>query len=118
MEEFDQQFKDLTWSVTLSNGVVVPLSNHSLTDPVEYKDRTSYTRDAVKRRLLEYKYQILAFIEGFNLSIPSSVFQIYTWNNLEEVITGINDIDISLLESLTMYACFSDLSIGLDIREA
>lgn len=104
MEEFDQQFKDLTWSVTLSNGVVVPLSNHSLTDPVEYKDRTSYTRDAVKRRLLEYKYQILAFIEGFNLSIPSSVFQIYTWNNLEEVITGINDIDISLLESLTMYA--------------
>ena len=75
---------------------------------VNFDNLKEYISLSKKMRTNEFITQIEYIKNGFNSVIPSSIFQVLNWRQLEEMVCGKNKLDIRDLKKHTKYEGFKE----------
>ncbi|KAF0693119.1 Aste57867_15865 [Aphanomyces stellatus] len=101
--ESDEYCKQFTFSTHLSDGTEVPLRVDGESQHVDYASRQEYVNLSFKKRLVESGPQLLALREGLSSVIPMEIAGLFTAKELETLICGRRQVDVSLLKQCTEY---------------
>lgn len=101
--EMQDVLQDLDWTYVRSDGRTVELIKGGLNRPVTISDIGQYLQLYVEARLLEGDAAIQAFRSGLNSIIPESAFYLMSWEDVERIVCGSRNIDISRLQENTDY---------------
>jgi len=88
---------------TNSAGKVVPLKEGGATLPVKFHNRFEYVRLVEEYHLHESSSQIEAIRQGMATIVPGRLVNLFTWQELEQRVCGIPDVDLVLLKKVTQY---------------
>jgi len=102
-ENFAFYFPDLYFTVVLSTGQTVELLPGGSSIPVTFARCGEYVALAEKCRLAEFQLQLAAICRGIMAIVPMEFLTMFTWRQLEVMVTGNPEIDIALLREKTMY---------------
>lgn len=91
------------YSATLSDGTVVDLIPNGKNIKVPYSKRQEYADMVIQARLNEANMQIEAVKNGFYKLIPQDAYSLFSWEEVEEDICGMHNIDIKALKAMTRY---------------
>lgn len=92
-----------TFTTVGSDGVEVELIKGGKKQPVTWERRHEYANMVEQYRLNELKTQILAIKEGLISIITPRFFPMFSWHELEMLICGSPDIDLTVLKKHTIY---------------
>ncbi|KAH9090669.1 hypothetical protein Ae201684P_014464 [Aphanomyces euteiches] len=101
--ESEEYCKQFTFTTHLSDGTEVPLRPDGESQHVDYESRLEYVNLSFKRRLSESNPQLLALREGLSSVIPMEIAGLFTPKELETLICGRRQVDVSLLKQCTEY---------------
>ncbi|KAJ3415141.1 hypothetical protein HDV05_005421 [Chytridiales sp. JEL 0842] len=104
-EEFD-----FTFSVDeVVNGKVVsrPLPGHRVTDAVTDKNKEEYIKLMVQYKVDKIVRKAAAFVSGFFSVIPKTAVKVFSSNDLELLLGGVTEIDVSDWKAHTTYSYHS-----------
>ena len=91
----------LAWTVRTSSGAVVPLEAGS--SEVSVGDVPNYLARALACRLSESASAAACVFRGLTSVVPTSTFQLFTWQELRDEVAGKEKLDIELLKRNTIF---------------
>lgn len=94
---------DLDFTTTLSDGHSVELVSGGAFIPVTLANLESYLRHMLQARVHESREALVLLKRGLNSILPVSALAIFTWQELEARLCGVDEIDVSLLRANTEY---------------
>jgi hypothetical protein len=104
-EEFDEYLGYLNWTTVLSDGrTQVELRNNGANMRVTYAQRHEYAARAIAARLSESALLLSCIREGLLSVIPRQCLRLLSWRELELRVCGRPTVDLSVLESHTVYS--------------
>ena len=71
--------------------------------PVTFATRLRYCDLAEQLRVHEFDVQVGAIKRGFSSIVPSRALTLFTWSELEVLVSGSPKIDVDLLKERTVY---------------
>lgn len=92
----------LMWTFNGSDGVERELYKGSSTRAVTYETRLEYCTALQAARLHEFDDQIEAITRGFQLVFPERILQLFTWDQLDVLVSGSPTIDIDMWKQQTI----------------
>lgn len=104
-------FSDLIFEVfttQLSHGVEVPICEGGADIDVTWSNRKHYCELVRKARLGESRQQAQAVLKGINSLLPSNLLPLFTHREIELMVCGAPDIDLSILRQHTRYGVTVD----------
>ena len=102
-DTFDYLFPDLFFTTESSCGVELELCKGGRRRRVTFDNSREYADRLERVRLTEFAPQIAALCRGMASIIPYDFLSIFTWRQLEVLITGSPEIDLQLLRDKTEY---------------
>ena len=106
-EEFEEKYK-LNFVIKNSNEEDIELKPEGEKYAVTLDNLKEYISLSKKMRVNEFVTQIGFIKKGFNSVIPSSIFQVLHWKQLEEMVCGKNTLDVRDLKKHTRYDGFNE----------
>ena len=106
-EEFEEKYK-LNFVIKNSNEQDIELKPDGEKYTVTLDNLKEYITLSKKMRVNEFSTQIEFIKKGFNSVIPSSIFQVLNWRQLEEMVCGKNNLDVRDLKKHTRYDGFNE----------
>ena len=106
-ENFEELYK-LNFIIKNSNEDDIELKPNGDKIKVNYDNLKDYIYFSKKLRINEFIEQIEFIKKGFNSVIPSSIFQVLNWRQLEEMVCGKNKLDVKDFKKHTEYDGFSE----------
>ena len=106
-ENFEELYK-LNFVIKNSNETDIELKPEGEKITVTYDNLKEYISLSKTMRINEFKNQIEFIKSGFNSVIPSSIFQVLNWRQLEEMVCGKNKLDVRDLKKHTKYEGFNE----------
>ena len=106
-DNFEELYK-LNFVIKNSNEGDILLKPDGDKIQVTYKNLKDYISLSKKMRTNEFITQINYIKSGFNSVIPSSIFQVLNWKQLEEMVCGKNKLDVRDLKKHTRYDGFNE----------
>jgi hypothetical protein len=101
-EEFDAAYAGVAFfSVSGSDGKDVELIPGGKQIPVTWSNRRDYCRMAERYRLHEIDLQLAAMRRGLACMVPLRILQLFTWQQVEELVAGKTEIDVAYLRANT-----------------
>jgi len=91
------------FTILTFDGRDVELKPNGAEVPVTLENRGEYVELALAYRLNEFKEQVAAMRKGLGTIIPVQLLPMFTWQQLERLVCGKREIDISLLKANTQY---------------
>jgi len=88
---------------TNSAGKIVPLKENGAATRVTFTNRFEYVRLVEEYHLRESSLQIEAIRAGLATIVPIRLVNLFTWQELEQRVCGIPDVDLVLLKKVTNY---------------
>ena len=108
----DIESMGLDFTVRLSDNRVKPLTRNGQHISVDHTNVQDYLLLAKKRRLEESKSAIASIIRGFACVVPLSVVRsLYTWNQLENEVCGVSELNVERLKTHTSWPAGLDASV-------
>ena len=104
---FEDYYK-LNFIIKNSNEADIELKPEGEKIQVTYENLKEYISLSKKMRINEFVKQIEFIKSGFNSVIPSSIFQVLNWKQLEELVCGKNKLDIRDLKKHTKYEGYKE----------
>ena len=98
-----QNVISLNFTTTSSDGRQILLKQNGDKINVTAKNRNEYVQLLREYRLNEFATQIDAIRRGLATIVPISLLPLFTWRQLELMVCGKREIDISLLRANTVY---------------
>jgi hypothetical protein len=112
--EFDEKFKgSLTFMYTRSDGEESELMPGGSKRVVTFANRLEYCDAVLHARLCEFDPQIRAMERGFFNVAPSTVLQLFSWDQVELLTCGSPIFDIELWKSKTEVSGVSAKTVSL-----
>lgn len=102
-DSFPFYFPDLWFTSLNSEGVQVELVPDGCNIQVTYHNCDEYVRLVQSYRLRECREQVAAIARGLNEIVPIHILSIFTWRQVEILVTGSPEINVDLLRSKTIY---------------
>jgi hypothetical protein len=106
-ENFEELYK-LNFIIKNSNEDDIELKPNGDKIKVTYDNLKDYIYFSKKLRINEFIEQIEFIKKGFNSVIPSSIFQVLNWRQLEEMVCGKNKLDVKDFKKHTEYDGFNE----------
>jgi hypothetical protein len=100
---FAEAFPGLTFVVTTSAGTTVDVIPGGSGIPVTFSNRLKYCEAVAHYRLHEFDTQIAALRRGIGHIVPLRVLSLFTWQELEYLVSGRPEIDVEVLKRFTGY---------------
>eukprot|EP00003_Mantamonas_plastica_P032754 TRINITY_DN905_c0_g1_i1.p1 TRINITY_DN905_c0_g1~~TRINITY_DN905_c0_g1_i1.p1 ORF type:complete len:276 (-),score=92.44 TRINITY_DN905_c0_g1_i1:284-1111(-) len=100
-------FEDIieeTFVTRNSAGEEIELVEGGKAKAVTFENRFEYVRLTEEVRLKEFETQMKAIRLGLATIVPARLLQLFTWNDLQERVCGIPDVDLVLLKKVTQYS--------------
>jgi hypothetical protein len=79
------------------------LGMHNMAFP-EFEQRDAFVAEVINHHLSKSKRQMDSIRKGICEIIPESVLSVISWDHLEQLVCGQNDIDIEMLQRHTEYS--------------
>jgi len=92
----DKYGTKLMWTYNGSDGVERELYKGSSTRAVTYETRLEYCTALQAARLQEFDDQVEALSRGFQSVFPERILQLFTWDQLEVLVSGSPTVDIDM----------------------
>ncbi|RHY28374.1 hypothetical protein DYB32_006025 [Aphanomyces invadans] len=102
-KDADEYCKQFTFTTHLSDGTEVALRPDGETQHVDYASRDAFVDLTFKKRLVESGPQLAALREGLSAVIPMEIAGLFTAKELETLVCGRREVDVSLLKQCTEY---------------
>mmetsp|Transcript_16193 Transcript_16193/g.40989 ORF Transcript_16193/g.40989 Transcript_16193/m.40989 type:complete len:272 (+) Transcript_16193:1597-2412(+) len=99
-ETFDDLFFE-TFVTRLSDGSEVPLMNDGENKPVTFAARGLFVDLALRARLNENCEAVECLKQGLASIIPAEAMSLFDWREVEDMINGVEGVDIELLRQHT-----------------
>ena len=106
-DNFEELYK-LNFVIKNSNETDIILKPDGEKIQVNFKNLKEYISLSKKMRTNEFITQINYIKSGFNSVIPSSIFQVLNWKQLEEMVCGNYKLDVRDLKKHTRYDGFNE----------
>jgi hypothetical protein len=102
-DDFAIAYPDLSFVTNDSEGDEVELMPGGRDVTVNYSNRILYCDMSEEYRLREFDIQVAGIIRGFTSIIPSRALKLFTWSELEILVSGRPDVDTAYLRERTVY---------------
>jgi E3 ubiquitin-protein ligase HERC2 len=96
-----------TFTTNSSDDRTVELVSHGATIDVTFETRHQYCDLVLQHRLHEFDRQAAAIREGLGTIVPLSLLSLFGWEQLEEMVCGVAEVNVQLLESIAEYSSCS-----------
>eukprot|EP01038_Epipyxis_sp_PR26KG_P004657 gene4657-6544_t len=93
-----------TFTTMTADNTIIDLITDGANVDVTFDSRHLYCDLVTQHRLHEFDVQAQAVREGLATIIPISLLNLFTWNELEIMVCGVPEVDVSLLESTAEYS--------------
>lgn len=103
-EVFESIFVEYPFTVHTSDSREMPLLPNADTTLVTPQNLSQYFELAIQYRLHEFDRQVAAVRSGLAQIVPITLLNLFTGHQLETLVCGQQEIDVSLLESITEYS--------------
>ena len=100
---------ELTFSSKTLSGERIELIRGGFDKFVMWIDRAEYCDMVLKAHIKEFDLAISNIRQGLSSQLPPAVLSLLTWRELEEMVCGRPDLDVSSLKSITTYSGYSPL---------
>jgi hypothetical protein len=110
--DFEQALpEDVCFTTTTGDGATeVELVPGGATKRVTFSNRAEYSELVIQFRIHEFDAQLAAIRRGLATVIPLHTLQLFTWQQIEELIAGKPEIDLEYLKAHTEYRGYSPSS--------
>jgi hypothetical protein len=104
--------EDVCFTTTSSDGIgneieLIPGGSYK---KVNYHNRSEYSSLVIQFRIHEFDRQLAAIRRGLATVIPLHTLQLFTWQQVEELVAGKPEIDLDYLKKHTEYRGYSPTS--------
>lgn len=103
VEALESLLEDFSWKSRRSDGSLVDLASRCCDGKVRASQVPAFLSAWEVSRLEESRRALDAMREGLTSVLPASFLPVFTWEELELMICGSDDVDIDLLEQNTEY---------------
>uniref|UniRef100_A0A6A7FSC9 Regulator of chromosome condensation n=1 Tax=Hirondellea gigas TaxID=1518452 RepID=A0A6A7FSC9_9CRUS len=108
-EVLDEVLGDAVFATTCSDKKLRELRPGGFQTKVTPNNLGEFCEEFVEYRFSEFKLITNAFREGLASVVPISVLSLFTWQELEVQVCGLQSLDVDLLQKMTKYKhCSSD----------
>lgn len=102
-ESFADNFENISFSTPDSSGRMVALKEGGLDIPLSYNEAKQYADLVVNYRLHESAQQYAAIRRGISAVVPLNLLNMFSWKQVETMVCGAADIDVSMLMARSEY---------------
>jgi E3 ubiquitin-protein ligase HERC2 len=106
-ETFDENMKNVKFTVMCSDGVVRPLIKNGAHVSISWSNKHIFSEALIRYRLGEFREQTEAIMRGLATVIPYRLLGLFTWKDLQYQVCGLPTFDVELLRKKTVYAGFT-----------
>jgi hypothetical protein len=102
-ESFADNFENISFSTPDSSGRMVALKEGGVDIPLSYNEAKEYADLVVNYRLNESSQQYAAIRRGISAVVPLNLLNMFSWKQVETMVCGAADIDVSMLMARSEY---------------
>jgi len=108
-----EEYQELYFIIKNSNDIDIELKQNGSKIKVTIDNLKEYIELSKSKRIKEFKNSLEYLKKGFYSVIPYDILQVLTWPQLEEMVCGINKLNINEFKAHTIYEGFNDYDINI-----
>lgn len=102
-DTFEDVVGEIDNTMEISSGELLPLDIHHPDKIVNWEDRKRYVDYVLRNRIREATKQLQSFEAGLCVSLPLEILHLFTYEELENLISGCRVLNIEVLKQCTEY---------------
>lgn len=100
---YEELIGEIENKMELSSGESIELDKNHPNKNVKWNEIKNYVDEVIRNRIKESYQQLSAFQGGIGITIPLELFHLFTYTELEQLITGSRTFDVRVLKQATEY---------------